>query len=136
MNASDYMITHPICVRPDTDLFTAIQLILKNKISGVIVVDERNHPVGMLSELDCLRALLKGTYHQEVGGTVGEYMKTPCEVIDPSDDIMAVAQSMLEKKRRRRPVVDENGEIMGQVTCRQILHAIRDWNIPSGNKRK
>lgn len=127
MNIKDYMILNPVCVQTDTKLFVAIDIILKNKISGLIVTDKNKHPVGMLSELDCLRAIIHGSYYQEVGGLVKEFMSTPCETISPNDDIMSVAKSMLDKKRRRRPVVDEDGKVVGQVTCRQILNEIRGW---------
>jgi len=33
---------------------------------------------------------------------------------------------MLKHKHRRRPVI-ENGKLIGQVTCRQILSAIKDF---------
>ena len=35
----DYMLTRPVVVAPDTDIFEAIHQILVNKISGVTVVD-------------------------------------------------------------------------------------------------
>ena len=62
VDVNDYMVKRPVLVNPDTELFEAIHRILRYKISGVTVVDENNHPVGMLSELDCLRAILSGTY--------------------------------------------------------------------------
>lgn len=130
MRASDYMQIESLVVTPETDLFDAIQLILTHKVSGIAVVNDQNEPVGMLSELDCLRAVLKGVYHQEVGGTVGEYMTSPCDTIDPAEDIIAVAQDMLDNKRRRRPV-ERNGKMIGVVTCRQILHAVKEWSAAS-----
>ncbi|MFT5101924.1 MAG: CBS domain-containing protein, partial [Planctomycetaceae bacterium] len=42
-------------------------------------------------------------------------------------DIITVAASMLDHKHRRRPVV-ENGKLVGQLTCRLILGAIKDFN--------
>jgi predicted transcriptional regulator len=46
-------------------------------------------------------------------------------VQNPNDDIVDVATSMLEHRQRRRPVV-ENGKVVGQVTCRQILKVITE----------
>lgn len=130
MRTSDYMQTDLPTVTPETDLFQAIHLILMHQVSGISVVNDNNEPIGMLSELDCLRAVLKGAYHQEVGGTVGEYMTSPCDTIGPSEDIIAVAQAMLDNKRRRRPVMHE-GKLVGTVTCREILRAVKEWNVPS-----
>lgn len=129
---SDHMLLKPVLVTPETDLFEAIHLILVNKLSGVTVIDEHRRPVGILSELDCLKAILTGTYYQMVGGRVSEYMTTgPIDTIAPGDDVLSVAQSMLDHKRRRRPVVDENGVLVGQVTCRQLLKALKEMDMPA-----
>lgn len=134
----DYMLTKPVVVKPDTDVFEAIHQILVNRISGVTVVGEDNRPVGVLSELDCLRAILWATYHEEEIGShpVSDHMSTPVETVYAHDDIIDVAQSMLEHKRRRRPVVDSHGRLVGQLTCRQLLRAIKDFDVPSDPKER
>lgn len=134
----DYMLTKPVVVKPDTDVFEAIHQILVNRISGVTVVGEDKRPVGVLSELDCLRAILWATYHEEEIGShpVSDHMSTPVETVYAHDDIIDVAQSMLEHKRRRRPVVDSHGRLVGQLTCRQLLRAIKDFDVPSDPKER
>ncbi len=127
----DYMILKPVLVKPETDLFQAIHQILVNRISGVTVIDEAGRPIGMLSELDCLGGILTGTYHQSVGGKVKDYMTTgPIECVGPNDDILIIAKSMLERKRRRLPVVNNDGVLVGQVTCRALLKALKDFEAP------
>ncbi|HSG91887.1 MAG TPA: CBS domain-containing protein [Pseudomonadales bacterium] len=128
---SDHMLVKPVLVTPETDLFEAIHQILVNRISGLTVVDDQRRPVGVLSELDCLKAILTGTYYQMVGGRVSDYMtKGVIDVISPDDDILSVAQSMIDKKRRRRPVVNAEGVLVGQVTCRQLLRALKEMDMP------
>ncbi|MBV1906991.1 MAG: CBS domain-containing protein [Pseudomonadales bacterium] len=128
----DHMLRKPVTVRPETDLFDAIAKILEHKISGVTVVNDEHKPVGMLSELDCLQAILSGTYYGEEQGVtpVVECMTSAVESVLESESIIDVAQSMLAHKRRRIPVVDSQGVMTGQVTCRQLLRAIRDMDIP------
>lgn len=65
LELQDYMLTNPVKVKADTDLFDAINAILEYKISGMCVVDEENHLVGMLSEMDCLNAILNAMYNEE-----------------------------------------------------------------------
>ena len=48
-------------------------------------------------------------------------------VAGPDEDIVNVAQDMLAQNKRRRPVV-ENGKLIGQVTCRQLLTAVRKFS--------
>ena len=124
----DYMITNPIKVKDDANLFDTMKIIIDNKISGVCVINENKALVGMLSEMDCLAAILKATYNEVGVGLVSEYMtKENIIVANPSDDIINVAQDMLLKKHRRRPVV-ENGKLVGQVSCRQLLTAVSKFN--------
>lgn len=126
---SQYMQRKPVTVTADMNIYDASQRILENKISGVLVVDKEHRLVGMLSEVDCLRALVTSVYNgSDPGGAlVGDVMTADVEVNGPSDDIISVAASMLDKHHRRRPVV-EDGKLIGQVTCRQILGAIKDFN--------
>lgn len=134
----DYMLTKPVVVKPDTDIFEAIHQILVNKISGVTVVDDANRPVGVLSELDCLRAILWASYHEEEVGNhpVKDHMSAPVESVGANEGIIEVAQSMLEHKRRRRPVVDSHGRMVGQLTCRQLLRAIKEFDVPPDPKEQ
>lgn len=129
----DHMVKRPVLVNPETELFAAIHKILVHKISGVTVVDENKKPVGILSELDCLRAILSGSYYQEEVGTilVKDHMTTGVlETVGPDEQIIDVALSMLDHKHRRRPVVDERGNLLGQLTCRQLLKGVKDLDLP------
>ena len=129
----DHMVNRPVVVNPETELFAAIHKILVHKISGVTVVDDHKKPVGILSELDCLRAILSGSYYQEEVGTilVQDHMTTgKLETVGPDEQIIDVALSMLDHKHRRRPVVDEQGNLLGQLTCRQLLKGVKDLDLP------
>ena len=122
---SDYMLKNPVTARPELTVYEAALRILEHKVSGLVVVDERRALLGMLSELDCLRIVLAGVYNDEEFGAaqVGDVMTRDVEVQHPRDDIVDVATSMLDHKHRRRPVV-EDGLLVGQVTCRQILSVV------------
>lgn len=124
----DYMITNPIKVKDDDNLLDTMKIIIDNKVSGVCVINEKKVLVGVLSEMDCLAAILESTYNNIGVGLVSEYMtKENIVVAHPSDDIINVAQDMLLKKHRRRPVI-EDGKLVGQVSCRQLLSAVNKFN--------
>lgn len=128
VNLRDYMLSRPVKVRPDDHILDAMQVIINNKISGVCVVDAQANLVGILSELDCLRAVLGAVYNDTGIGTVRDYMATENLVVaHPDEDIVDVAQDMLLKNKRRRPVV-ENGRLIGQITCRQLLSAVKTFS--------
>ncbi len=127
VNLRDYMLSNPARVKPDDNILDAMRTIIDNKISGVCVVDPEGNLVGILSELDCLRAALGATYNETGIGEVRDYMtRDNLLVAHPNENILDVAQDMLLKKHRRRPVV-ENGRLIGQITCRQLLAAVRKF---------
>ncbi|MFT5804796.1 MAG: CBS domain-containing protein [Candidatus Paceibacteria bacterium] len=125
----EYMERKPVTVTAEMNIYDASQKILEHKISGVAVVDADNNLVGILSELDCMRALVTSVYNgSDPGGAlVKDVMTANVEVNKPDDDIISVASSMLDHKHRRRPVVVD-GKLVGQLTCRQILSAIKDFS--------
>ena len=127
VNLRDYMLPNPVKVRAGDNVLDAMQVIIDNKISGVCVVDNDGNLVGILSELDCLRAVLGAIYNNSGIGSVSDHMATDNLVVaHPNEDIVDVAQDMLLKNKRRRPVV-ENGKLIGQITCRQLLSAVKKF---------
>ena len=126
---SEYMFSKPITIQHEEDLYTAIKKILEHRISGLCVVDQYGALVGILSEMDCLRAVLSAIYNdQRETDKVYAHMTKEIESCAPHSNLESVAADMLKKGRRRRPVVSGGG-LIGQVTCRQILSAVspRDW---------
>lgn len=127
VNLRDHMLSHPVKVKAEDNLLDAMQVIIDNKISGVCVVDTEDNLVGILSELDCLRAALGAIYNEGGIGRVSQYMASDNLVVaHPNEDIVDVAQDMLLKNKRRRPVV-EDGKLVGQITCRQLLCAVKSF---------
>jgi CBS domain-containing protein len=128
VNLRDYMLLNPVKVRAEDNLMDAMKVIIDNKISGVCVVDADASLVGILSELDCLRAVLGAVYNRSNIGVVRDHMSADNLIVaHPNEDIVNVAQDMLMKSKRRRPVV-ENGKLIGQITCRQLLSAVMKFN--------
>ena len=127
VNLRDYMLTNPVRVRSNDNVLDAMQVIIDNKVSGVCVVDNDQNLVGILSELDCLRAALGAIYNNTNIGQVREFMASDNLVVaHPNEDIVDVAQDMLLKNKRRRPVVEDD-KLIGQITCRQLLSAVKKF---------
>lgn len=124
----DCMRENPVKILADASIYEAVELLFKHKISGLTVVDENNCVLGVLSELDCLKHSISAAYNtgNVNDGMVKEHMTTMVDSCSPDDDILSVAESMLSKQQRRRPVV-KNGKLVGQVSCRNILWAVGNY---------
>ena len=124
-----YMVKRPIKVNASATVIEAVDVILENRVSGVCVVDDNDNFVVMLSELDCLRAIVERVYQnqQHSAGYVYEVMTRDVVVNRPGDDIVSVANSMLDEGHRRRPIMADDS-LVGQVTCRQLLSAIKSFS--------
>lgn len=121
----DYMVQHLLTFRADTDLFTAIDLLLEHRISGAPVVDAQGYLIGLLSEDDCLRGILAGAYHEAIGGQVEGYMVREIETLSPEADIVDVAERFLQGWRLM-PVV-EQGRLIGQISSHDLLRAVKEF---------
>ena len=124
--AREIMAKSLITLAPDSSVFDAIRTLVKKKISGAPVVDPDGKMVGMLSEADCLRVLASGEFYSDdhrEEGTVLNYMTAEFKHVGPELDIYAIAQYFLTHSVRRLPIM-ENGELIGQVSRRDVLIAM------------
>lgn len=127
VKASDYMAEKLVTFTPGTDLFEAINQLLEHRITGAPVICENGELVGLLSEADCLKAILTLTYHEEeMGGKVGDYMSPEVYTINYDADIIAVAEEFIKNGRRRLPVV-KDGKLVGQISRRDVLRAVEQF---------
>ena len=54
----DYMTTHLLTFRPDTDLYRAIELLLEHRLSAAPVVDEAGQLFGLVSIGDLVKEII------------------------------------------------------------------------------
>jgi CBS domain-containing protein len=121
--ARDIMARKLIKVRPDMDVFDAIELLVKHRISGVPVVNSSGQYVGVFSDLNCLSMVVNAAYDQLPSTRVETFMATDNPTIGEDDDIYAIAQVFTKTSARRLPVL-RGDELVGQVSRRDVLAAI------------
>ena len=122
---NDCMHHNPLTIHLDANLVNAIEIIVENKLTGLTVTDDTGCAVGILSELDCIDAILAAVYNDgsPEQALVRDAMVADLNTCKPTDSIVEVAQAMLETRQRRRPVL-ENGKLVGQVSSSNILWAL------------
>lgn len=125
VTVADYMSTRLITFSPDQQMDEVIQTLLKHRISGGPVVDKDGALVGVISEGDCMKEVVRGKYNNmpNLSGTVGEHMSTNVIHISPDANIFDTAKMFLDKRIRRFPVVNA-GKLVGQVSQKDIMRAV------------
>lgn len=133
IKVSDYMARRLVTFSPDQTIMEVMDFLMKKKISGGPVVNDRKELLGMISEGDCLKEVVKGKYNNipVMSGKVSEHMATNVITIDPDANIFDAAEMFLTKRRRRFPVI-ENGKLVGQISQKDVMRAIKnlkseDW---------
>ncbi|REG89179.1 CBS domain-containing protein [Winogradskyella sediminis] len=134
LKVKDYMSTKLITFRPDQTVQEVVEALIKHKISGGPVVNERQELVGIISEGDCLKQLSESRYYNMPlkHDNVELRMAKGVETIDGNMDVFDAANKFLNSKRRRFPIV-ENGKLVGQISQKDILIAAlelkgENWN--------
>ncbi|WP_375323507.1 CBS domain-containing protein [Flagellimonas sp. GZD32] len=124
LKVSDYMTRNLITFSPDQPIEEVIEALLKYKISGGPVVNEKNELIGIISEGDCIKHISDSRYYNMPleQRKVGLRMVKNVETIDGNMNIFDAAKKFLEVKRRRFPIV-EDGKLVGQISQKDILKA-------------
>ncbi|WP_298239439.1 CBS domain-containing protein [uncultured Algibacter sp.] len=124
LKVSDYMTRTLITFTPDQTIESVMQKLIKNRISGGPVVNEKNELVGIISEGDCIKQISESRYYNMPmqDKTIEKHMATNVETIDGNMNIFDAASKFIEAKRRRFPIV-ENGKLVGQISQKDVLKA-------------
>jgi len=129
-NIDQCMHRSPLTITQEKNIVDAVERMLEYKLTGLTVVDAKNNVVGVISEVDCIRAILNAIYNDgeaDEAGTVADFMTKQVNSCSPQDGIVEVAESMLATKQRRRPVVSD-GKLVGQVSSGNVLWALMEFS--------
>ena len=123
----DYMSASLVTFAPDMDVMNAIDVLVKNRISGAPVIDDHGNLIGLLSEKDCMKVAIQAGYYEELGGRVADYMTKNVITVESESSVLEVAKLFMEKGPRRYPVVEDN-RLVGQISRRDVLRALTEMN--------
>lgn len=113
-------------LRPEQDVFEAIDVLVAKRASGAPVVDADSRILGILTEKDCIRVLSASAYSNYVSGSVREFMSEVKMTVTANMDLFAVAQIFLATNFPALPVVEEDGTLAGRITRMGVLRGIQN----------
>lgn len=142
------MTSKPILAKPDMPLKEAIQILAEHQISGLPVVNDAGKLVGIISETDIIwqesgvtpppyitildsviylenPSRYEKELHKALGQTVEEVMTTgQIATITPNQSLSEAARLLNEKRVHQLPVLDEEGNVIGILTCGDIIRTM------------
>lgn len=145
MKARDIMNRKVVSASPDASRRAVAELLVRNGISAIPVVDANGVPIGMVSEGDLmprdesarearrdwwLKLLSEGEdlnpefvqYLEAQDRTARDMMVSPIITIDENADVVEVAELLSAKKIKRVPVMSE-GRMVGIVSRADLVRA-------------
>ena len=133
----------PATVRAEMTMKEAVRLMVQFKANGLIVVDELNKVVGILSSWDVIQLIVpdyleddkhlaafeaESTFDDRISQMadtkVGEFMTKEVHSVTADNSLMQAATVLSEFHIRQLPVVDENGVLVGYLNRTDMKIAI------------
>jgi CBS domain-containing protein len=144
----EFMTPNPITAKASDSIEAVIKLIEEHRIRGLPVVDDHGQVIGVISEGDLLTReapmqpplylTLLGSviyfespekFHQHLKKSLGmqvqDVMSAEPVTTTPETPIAQVAQTMLEKRINRLPVVDADQKLIGIITRHDLIRALK-----------
>lgn len=114
-----------VTANPDERVADVARTLAKHRIGAVLVMGDANHPIGILSERDIVRAVA------EQGGAaltrpVTDLMTRDLVTGRPTDTVSQIMAVMTERRIRHVPIMDELHGLVGLVSIGDVVKARLD----------
>lgn len=147
LKAKDIMTTNVITVKSDITVGELSNILLKNKVSGVPVVNKEDKLIGIVTEADIIKdnvkiqfpfyfdPLMVSAYivdFEKYNENVKDYLNTKVEDImsqrvktaSPQTPINEIANIMANSKVNRVPIIDDDRKVVGIVTRADVIKSM------------
>jgi CBS domain-containing protein len=128
LKAKDIMTRNVLTVKKGTPIYEAMELMAKNNITGIPVVEDGMKLVGILTEKDVLNLFY--AHKHEKNKTVGDFMSQTVVRFDRNTDLRDICDCLKDSNFRRVPVTSR-GEVVGIVSRADIIQYILQMRLSS-----
>ncbi len=129
-----------LCVGPDLDIATVIHLVIDRHIGCLPVVDERRHPIGIITKFDLVEQLDAAMQFTQRGGalpsdltaqTAEDVMMPLANALDEHATIAHAAAMMIGQDTHHALVVSQDLVLVGVVSTKDIVRWVSEHDTLS-----
>jgi len=117
---AEIMTRDPITVKPNTNILECAKKMVRKRV-GSLLLTEKKHLVGIISEKDILWALIKKSKEDLSKIKAIDISPKKIATIKPTATIKETLQKMKKLKFEKLPVIQE-GKLVGMITAKDILN--------------
>lgn len=115
-----------IYIHPEDSVKKSIDMMTEYDIGALVVVDNDNQLIGIVSERDIVRSCLHKCINLEKG-KVSDVVNKDITILSTNDVVEKAMQAMTATKRRHVLVRDEGGELVAILSIGDVLyHLLED----------
>jgi len=133
LNVKDVMTKDVVSVKKETPIYEAMELMRKNDITGMPVIEDDMTLVGVITEKDVLRLFYAD--EDEKNQTVGFFMTRPAVSYKENENLRSVCDFMMINYFRRVPVISKKGKLVGIISRPDIIDYILEQKRQSAEER-
>ena len=122
---TNYMDKDVLILDLDTQTREAARMLRHYETDDIIVTDEKNLPVGIVTDEDILNTVSDVTVYAEAT-TLKEVMTTPLITINEKSTLQDALHKMRDNNIRKLPVLSKKNQVMGMIFQTTIANVIRD----------
>jgi CBS domain-containing protein len=122
LTAADFMTKKVVSVKKDTPIYEALELLRKNDITGMPVIEDDMTLVGVITEKDVLELFFTEGYSQNK--TVDFFMTRPAISFGEDESLESVCDFLMVKYFRRVPIISTKGKLVGIISRPDIIDYI------------
>ncbi|HEY8365430.1 MAG TPA: CBS domain-containing protein [Haloplasmataceae bacterium] len=118
MKVKDIMSKSVITLKPYNTIKDAAVLMFEHNIGMIPIVDDDNHPIGLVTDRDMIVRGIAQNYDEKT--SLEDIMTTNLITIHPNSEIGEATHIMGHRQVRRLLVVDENDYLVGVLAIADI----------------